>query len=314
MNPISVISGVETQTTGRLAVDWAAAIILFFAAIFAIHFIRRAYRQPKRVGGTPSEVPGNSVKAFDIVQRAFHWSLFAILGLVMLTGVAIFAPGTFNVLLQAFGVVGTSASATVLNIQLHTDMIWLLLGLIVIHIIWDVAVSRTGKAMVPWKADFGDTLTRMKSFLGFGPSEQPRHGKYDAFMKIFHWGLAICLVALGITGIYLWNPYSLMPAMSPGFENLMRLLHDFFAFVLIGLVAGHIYFAVLPVNWPVLRMIFTGKISSETYNHDFDSKRWPLKGTAASAKPMKDPTPTIAAGGKATQVVAERPKDVQADI
>jgi len=313
LNPISILqstvlqSNIESQTSGRLAVDWAAAIVLFFVAIFTIHFIRRAYRQPKRIGGTTVEVP-EKVKAFDIVQRAFHWSLFAILGLTMLTGVAIFAPGSFNVLLQAFGVTGTTASATSIDITLHTDMIWLLLGLIVIHIIWDVAVSRTGKTIVPGKTDVSDTLTRVKGFLGFGPSVQPKHGKYDAFMKLFHWGLGLCLVILGITGIYLWNPYGLFPAITPGFENTLRLLHDIFAFLLVGLVAGHIYFAILPVNWPVLRMIFTGTISGETYNHDFDSNRWHPKERVTSSAAEKAATPAVVTPGKASQALTDPTK------
>jgi cytochrome b subunit of formate dehydrogenase len=313
LNPISVLHSAVlqtnslSQTSGRLAVDWAAAIVLFFAAVFAIHFIRRAYRQPKRVGGTPVEVPGNKVKAFDIVQRAFHWSLFGILGLVMLSGVAIFAPGTFNVLLQAFGVVGTTAQGTSVDIAWHTDMLWLLLGLIVIHVIWDLAVTRTGKTIVPGKADFKDTLTRVKGFFGMGPSEQPRHGKYDAFMKIFHWGLGLSLVILGITGIYLWNPYGLFPATTPAFENLLRLLHDIFAFLLVGLVAGHIYFAVLPINWPVLRMMFTGTISGETYNHDFDSHRWPLKKQASP--PAKAAAPKVAAPNRVAQALTDSAKN-----
>jgi hypothetical protein len=31
----------------------------------------------------------------------------------------------------------------------------------------------------------------------------------------------------------------------------------------------------------VLRSIFTGTISGEAYNHDYDSSRWPLKKKAA---------------------------------
>ncbi|MDG6904560.1 MAG: cytochrome b/b6 domain-containing protein [Nitrososphaerota archaeon] len=307
MNPIivpqlSVLSNVESSTSGRLATDWAAAIILFFAAVFAIHFIRRAYRQPKRVGGTPVEIAGNKVKAFDIVQRAFHWSLFGILGLVMLSGVAIFAPGTFNALLQAFGAVGSTAQATQVDVALHTDMLWLLLGLVVIHLVWDIVAARSTKTIVPRKADFSDTMTRVKGFFGFGPSIQPRHGKYDAFMKLFHWGLTLCLVILGISGLYLWNPYGLLPAVTPAFESTMRLLHDIFAFLLIGLVAGHIYFAVLPVNWPVLRMVILGSVSGETYNHDFDSRRWPVKEAGAAAAPAKVAAPVVTPTVKATQV------------
>jgi cytochrome b subunit of formate dehydrogenase len=300
----------------RLSSEWAAAIILFFVAIFAIHFVRRAYRQPTRVGGAPVDVPGNTVKTFDLVERAFHWSLFIILGLVALTGVAIFSAGTFAILLQAFGVSGTTAAVTASNVALHTDMLWLLLGLIVIHVVWDVAVVRSGRTVVPGRADIHDTLTRLKGFLGMGRSVQPRHGKYDAFMKLFHWGLALCLVVLGVTGLYLWNPYALMPTMSPGFENTLRILHDIFAFLLIGLIFGHIYFGVLPINWPVLRAIFTGTISGDAFNHDYDSTRWAPKGVAPPVTPAAAPTanppttgepPGVAPAGREGQTMALPP-------
>jgi len=293
------------STAGRLSADWAAAIILFFVAVFAIHFVRRAYRQPKRVGGSAVEVPNNTVKAFDIVERLFHWSLFIILGMVMLSGVSIFAPGQFNSLLEAFGVAGSSAAAVTAAIAWHTDMLWLLLGLIVIHIVWDLAVARSGKQILPYGSDVKDTATRLIGFLGFGPSVQPRHGKYDAFMKLFHWGLVLCLVVLGISGLYLWNPYGYMPTTTPGFESTLRLLHDIFAFLLIGLVAGHIYFAVLPINWPVLRSIMTGTISGDAYNHDFDSSRWPLK-KAKEAKAPEAPAAPAPAAAPATPAAATK--------
>ncbi|MGA2199625.1 MAG: cytochrome b/b6 domain-containing protein [Nitrososphaerales archaeon] len=305
MDPLSVLQSTILQSSsttnssgGRLPVDWAAAIVLFFIAIFAVHFVRRAYRQPPRSGGTPVEVPGNVVKAFDLVERLFHWALFMTLGLVMVSGIALYFPGSFNFILQAFGVAGTSAQDTAANLLWHTDMLWLLLGLIVIHVIWDLAVARSGKLILPYKSDVSDTWTRMIGFFGFGPKTQPRHGKYDAFMKLFHWGLVLCLVLLGVTGLYLWSPYGIMPSLSPSFENTLRLLHDIFAFLLVGLVAGHVYFAVLPVNWPVLRSIFTGTISGDAYNHDIDSSRWPLKKQKAPAPapaPQTGPAPAMAA-------------------
>jgi cytochrome b subunit of formate dehydrogenase len=297
----------QSQTSGRLPLEYAAALILLFAAVFVVHFVRRAYRQPKRIGGTPMEVPGNTVKAFDIVERLFHWSLFITLGLVMVSGVAIYLPGTFNFLLSAFGVAGTNAAQTAADLAWHTDMLWLLLGLIAIHIVWDLAVARTGKTIIPRGHDIKDTMIRVQGFLGVGPSVQPRHGKYDAFMKLFHWGLVLCLVVLGISGLYLWSPYGIMPTISPSLESTLRLFHDFFAFLLIGLVAGHIYFAILPINWPVLRSILTGTISGDAYNHDFDSSRWTPKKQKAAAAPAAQasgPAPTMVASGAGNDVKA----------
>ncbi len=322
MNLLGILQSVgldtdtQSQSAGRLQVEYAAALVLLFAAVFAVHFVRRAYRQPKRIGGTPMEVPGNTVKAFDLVERLFHWSLFITLGLVMVSGVAIYLPGSFNFLLSAFGVAGTAAAQTAADLAWHTDMLWLLLGLIAIHIVWDLAVSRTGKTIIPRGHDIKDTMVRVQGFLGLGPSVQPRHGKYDAFMKLFHWGLVLCLVVLGISGLYLWSPYSIMPTISPSFESALRLWHDVFAFLLIGLVAGHIYFAILPINWPVLRSIMTGTISGDAYNHDFDSSRWTPKKKAAAAAPAPQssgPAPAMAAAGTGNEVKAGPPGGVKDD-
>jgi len=316
LQSVGLDTDTQSQSAGRLQVEYAAALVLLFAAIFAVHFIRRAYRQPKRIGGTPMEVPGNAVKAFDIVERLFHWSLFIILGLVMVSGVAIYLPGSFNFLLSAFGVAGTATAQSAADLAWHTDMLWLLLGLIAIHIVWDLAVARTGKYIIPGTSDIRDTGTRVKGFFGLGPSVQPRHGKYDAFMKLFHWGLVLCLVILGISGLYLWNPYGIMPTIAPSLESTLRLLHDIFAFLLIGLVAGHIYFAILPINWPVLRSIMTGTISGDAYNHDFDSSRWTPKKKAAAAAPAPQssgPAPTMAAAGAGNEVKAGPPGGVKDD-
>jgi len=295
--PFLQVEGNASSTTSgsvatRLPVIYAEVIILVFIAAILVHFVRRSYHQPARVGGTPVEVPGDSVKVFDLVERLIHWSLFIVLGLVMVSGISLFFPGTANYVLEAFGVAGTAAAATQANLLWHTDMIWLLLGIIVIHVIWDLAIARGWSYQVVRRYDISDTMTRTKSFLGVGPKVQPRHGKFDFFMKAYHWGLAGCLVILGISGIYLWNPYGLIGAMSPGFEYDLRVFHDVFAFLLVGLIAMHIYFGVEPINWPILRSMVTGTISGEVYNHDYDSSRWPLKKPKAAASPPVTTTTT----------------------
>jgi len=310
--PVLQVEGNSSTTSSltsvtRLPLVYAEAIVLIFVAALLVHFVRRSYHQPARVGGTPVEVPGDSVKVFDLVERLIHWSLFIVLGLLMVSGIAIFVPGSFNYVLEAFGVAGSSTTATASNLLWHTDMVWLLLGLIVIHIVWDLVVARGWSYQVIRKSDFSDMATRSKSFLGLGPKVQPRHGKFDFFMKAFHWSLAGCLVILGITGIYLWNPYGLIGAMSPGFEYTMREIHDIFAFLLVGLVAMHIYFAIEPINWPVLRSMVTGTISGEAYNHDYDSARWPLKKKKAQAPPAAPaPAPSPAPAGTPAMATSEK--------
>lgn len=259
----------------RLPVEIAFLIVLLFVAAYTVHWFRRAFREGTPTGPPPTvvDVPVNRVKAYDLVQRLFHWTNFVVLGIMVLTGISIFLPGPFYSILSLFGITDTNAV-----IVTHTTFVWALLVLIIIHVAWDTAVARGWANIWVGKADMVDLKKRTKNFLGIS-KEYPREGKYDFFMKSFHWGLTVCLVALGITGIYFMNPLpSLVPIPNLGYEMeyIFRLVHDLFAFLLVGLIIGHIYFAILPVNWPILGEIVVGTLSREFYLKHFDGIRWPL--------------------------------------
>ncbi|MDG6901402.1 MAG: cytochrome b/b6 domain-containing protein [Nitrososphaerota archaeon] len=265
----------------RLPTDYAAATVLFFVAIFAVHYVRRAFREPHPVGARAAiEIPEGPVKAFDIVQRLFHWSLFVTLGLVTLTGINIYYTGALNFFLAPFGVADVISS-----MYWHTTLLWLLLSILIIHMAWDVAVARSTGQILPKGRDVKQTFTRLLNFFG-ATNDYPKHGKYDVFMKTAHWGMALCMVVLGISGLYMWNPYGYFPTISPDFNSLLTIFHDFFAFLFVGLIIGHVYFAVLPVNWPMLRSIVTGTVAREEYLDEFDTSMWPaVRGKAGKAPP-----------------------------
>ena len=264
----------------RLPYDYAAATVLFFVAIFAVHYVRRAFREPHPKGGRATvEIPDGPVAAYDIVQRLFHWSLFVVLGLVALTGINIYYTGALNFFLAPFGVADVISS-----MYWHVTLLWLLLAILVIHIVWDVTVARTTKQILPWGRDVKQTFTRLLNFFG-ATEDYPKHGKYDVFMKTAHWGMALCMVVLGITGFYMWNPYGFFPTMAPDFNSLLTILHDFFAFLFIGLIIGHVYFGLLPVNWPMMRSIIAGTVSRDEYLDEFDTSMWPaVRGKAPAVK------------------------------
>ncbi|MCL5067127.1 MAG: cytochrome b/b6 domain-containing protein [Thaumarchaeota archaeon] len=291
----------QVTPVSRLPLEYAAVIVLLFVAMGVVHWARRAYRQPVKETGqsVKAEEAEGMVKAFDIVERLYHWSLFVVTGLLVLTGVSIFVPGVFDSLLAAFGV--TSAAGLFLW---HTDMVWALLGLLAIHIVWDLVVKRGWKNIWIGVKDIKDSGVRAKNFFGLTP-KYSKPGKYDIFMKTLHWGMAVSLVVLGITGLFFMNPYGLLPTISPGLGYLFTELHDIFAFLFIGMVIGHIYFAVIPVNWPVLRAIFTGNISKEAYSKEYDSERWPL----TREKPAKK-----APAGPETPVPLTRATDVDSQV
>jgi cytochrome b subunit of formate dehydrogenase len=208
---------------------------------------------------------------FDIVQRLFHWANFMLLGLMALTGVALFLPGVIDAFLAPLGIREFAS-----KVYWHVNIAWGLLLLIAVHIVWDTAVARGWGNIWPTRRDFSDAGTRTRNFLGLS-HDYPRSPKYDLFMKSFHWGLTVSLIILGITGLYFWNPFGLFPGLSYNAEFLFRLLHDFFAFLLIGLIIGHMYFALIPVNWPILKAMVIGYITLDDYLKHFGMTKWKPK-------------------------------------
>jgi cytochrome b subunit of formate dehydrogenase len=204
---------------------------------------------------------------FDLVQRLFHWADFMVLGLMALTGVGMLS-GSVDAFLAPLGVSGFAG-----KVYWHVTLAWGLLMLILLHVFWDMVVARGWRNIIPTRGDFVDAGTRARNFLGL-TQDYPRSPKYDMFMKAFHWGLTVSLIILGVTGLYFWNPYGLFPGLSYRVEFLFRLLHDFFAFLLLGLIIGHMYFALLPVNWPILKGMVVGYITSEDFMKHFSLGKW----------------------------------------
>jgi cytochrome b subunit of formate dehydrogenase len=266
----------------RLSPEIFTAIVLLFIAAYVVHWFRRAFRQPHP---TPviveMEVPQEKVPAFDIVQRLFHWLTFTFLGIMTLTGVALLYPSLFNPFLTPLGIEGTRAI-----IFWHVNLAWALLGLLIIHVIWDVGVKRGWWDMWIGLKDLSDGWLRTKHFLGLVREYKPVP-KYDIFMKTFHWGLTVSLIVLGVTGLYFWNPYGLIPHIPYELELTFRVLHDLFAALMIGMVIGHVYFAVLPVNWPILKAMVTGWISRDFYVKHFDPSRWKIVKQVKKAEVKK---------------------------
>jgi cytochrome b subunit of formate dehydrogenase len=188
-----------------------------------------------------------------------------------LTGVALFLPGLIDAFLAPLGIRGFAS-----KVYWHVTLAWGLLALIAIHVVWDTLVARGWGNIWPTRRDFSDAQTRARNFLGLS-HDYPRSPKYDLFMKGFHWSLTVSLIVLGITGLYFWNPYGLFPGLSYNTELLFRLLHDFFGFLLLGLIIGHMYFALIPVNWPILTAMVIGYIKAGDYLKHFGMTKWKPK-------------------------------------
>lgn len=108
----------------------------------------------------------------------------------------------------------------------------------------------------------------------------PRPGKYPLMQKLFHWGIAVWILVLIVTGLLMlakldtpfWqrNPYWLSDAT----WGIIYTVHGYFALTTIALVMMHIYFAVRPDKIFLLRSMILGWITHREYLDNHDPRHW----------------------------------------
>ena len=238
----------------------AYGTLVFFSGLLIVHWLRRTFGRSEitEVGPTATV----EIRFFDRFQRLYHWgTTFAFLG-VLFTGIALYDPATFEPIIQVLGL--PFHGFFPLWVTVHVGFSLALAILLGAHIVWDVAKLRSMRKMLPDRQDFRDALTRTRNFLNL-TSEYPRMGKYDAFMKSFHLYLPIAFIVLGLTGIYQYFfapwwlfPFQLHDQIEPFWKPTA--IHDFFGFLLVAVVVGHTYFALLRINRPLLQAILSGKL------------------------------------------------------
>jgi Rieske Fe-S protein/cytochrome b subunit of formate dehydrogenase len=241
-------------------------LVLGFLTVFALHYYRRRNSSPS--SALPEkEWSTTTVIAFTGLQRAVHWSLALILGLLAISGYEVFFLP--NVSEHPF---------TLSFLLMHEDVSVFLLLVLVIHSVIDTLSARSdgfrSMTMHP-RSDLKKIMGRLRVSLGLD-QETSKEGKYDVLMRGYHWTLLALLVVLGVTGIYFWDPYNLIPAngLPPSLFSTFLNLHVYSSDLLVGLAIGHIYFSLLPVNRPLLSSMVSGEMDPEYYNRHYDSDLW----------------------------------------
>lgn len=196
-----------------------------------------------------------------LVDRLYHW-LMAIAVLVLM---------------------GT-AFLPILGIKFAwVDIHWisgLLLTLLVLFHTVRAVAWQDWRSMTIYPSDVRDIWRALRGILGTGGAEPARPGKYDALQKLYHLGMALLVLAVVVSGLLmllkidtpLWrrNPY--------WFGNdtwgIIYAVHGFAAMAMVTMVMIHIYFALRPDEWHLLRSMFRGWISRKEYAEHHDADRW----------------------------------------
>jgi cytochrome b subunit of formate dehydrogenase len=253
-----------THTTNPALV---IGIAVFIAGFSLVHLARR-WRQLRGRVDLSEDV------TFSKMQRAMHWTIGPGCAALLLTGLPVY--------LAQFSVnppVPTPLNFFYWGYQValwRTAHIYLALAVVaavLIHSGWDAfRVKSSAKIARVSRGDFREAWRRGLDFLGFSKQPSPRPTpKYDFFHKAFHWTLIALGAFLLVSGLVEWEAIRVngVPVfvLLDRFNNtlmdgFLRTGHLVAAMLFAGLVALHVYFAVLPQNRPLLRAMSLGSSRS----------------------------------------------------
>jgi Ni/Fe-hydrogenase 1 B-type cytochrome subunit len=258
MSPFRYGSDYDTDVVAQQLLSASVWLLMALVGIFlAVHLLRRSFGHP--ISSDPVEkLPSNlRLLKYEAGARLYHWgNTIVVLGLT-LSGVALFAPGSFD------------AGPWLLIHEVAAVAFVALLGL---HV---VVAPRRGDARSMWfeRRDVRDLRIIAANFLGRSHS-YPAFGKYDPLQKVYHALLTLLATGVIVSGAYLLVSAETWATFSHGWMRAMRVTHDVTAFPFLGIVVGHVYFGVIRVNWPLLVSMCTGRLRGSSFNLYHDARRW----------------------------------------
>ena len=240
-----------------------------------IHAARRAFGSPIFIDSqnkngqlhSREEKAEGLVYRYTVPQRLFHWANALSVLALTITGLAIYIPAYFSFL----------NIQTVTWFSIHVYTVGFFLLFIVFHTVYDSFVLDLFSNMWFGREERQRLVLILKNFFGL-TRQYPKFSKFNPGQILYHWAIALNLLALFITGIVIWKPLRfLFPLRLLGFGwefiFINRILHDLFTATLMALWIGHIYFGLfIKENWKEAASIIKGTVPLPEYEKYHESQ------------------------------------------
>ncbi len=268
-----------------LRIPFTEIALAGFIAAYIIHYVLRGRKQGSvHIRHEYQSLETNApVQAYDRTQRLVHWLIAGIFLFLTATGFEIYLFPNLAVF-----------HFSVFSLLWHEYFSFGLILLLAIHTFHELYSRRSLRLIVFTARDARLMMQRVGRFAR-GLLEQERTGKYDPYKKIYHASLGLATGVLAVTGVYLWDPLRLLPVQGlPAYVATGFLVAHIYASVLVlGLVAGHIYFSALPQNRPLIRAITRGTLSPQFFSVHYDSSVWKPNAVKAKASVVSKLTASL---------------------
>lgn len=238
-----------------------AAVLCFLTVVLfaGLHALRRSTGQPRSTEHFPPDAFPERAARYEIGARLYHWGNAVFVIVLAISGYALFVPGVMK---PAAGgwlrIHEWAAAAFAAGILVHA-----------------VAAPFKGEGRAMWfeGRDWRDMRTIVSNFLG-RTRQYPAFGKYDPFQKLYHAAVVLLSACVIASGCVLTVSAEVWTTVPRDLLRWMRLLHDVSAVSFVSIVAGHVYFGVIRVNWPTLGSIVTGRLSGAYLRLYHSPQRW----------------------------------------
>ena len=241
--------------------SWSTVlVILLLGVVFAgLHLPRRSLGAPVFMNGDSAPTDPHGFERWELGARLYHWGNLLFLLLLIVSGIALFLPGTW-------------AEPGISWLLVHEIGAGLFtLGLLA-HIVAAVWLSDL-RGMWFGRGDWRDLKTFVRYYSGAGHN-LPKSGKFDVLQKIYHAFLTLLSIAAIFTGVSLFLNAEVLASLSHGWMRWQRLVHDSSATLFLLVILGHLYVRLAKLNWPKLRSMFTGDLTRAEFDREHDWRRW----------------------------------------
>ena len=244
-------------------VTWLVGLLLLslVAVMMGVVLLRRAFGKARRSSSGSPPPAGATFEKYEIGARLWHLGLVGIIGALVLSGAAFFAPGIIPGPVPIIGL-------TWLFVHLAFAVMFML-GLIV-HVIKAPMIE----PRQIWfdRRDWDHLVASARYYLG-QPHEVPKQGKYGFWSKVFHVMLVLLTIMMLVSGISLSLDTLGWAQIDQNWQRKQRLLHDFGTYGFVALIVGHVFWQLLK-SWSQQKAMVTGTVDSATFaaHHDWD--RW----------------------------------------
>lgn len=248
----------------KLALGTVIALLSLVVAFIGFHLFRRAFGTPAMEPAEESP-PGAASKfqRYTLGGRLYHWGIFAVLFMLLLSGAAFYLPGDIFPLDRIIGISW---------LLVHVVFAGIFILFVIIHM--GYAIFDTGlRNMLFHRGDGKDLSRRVIFYLGSRTS-LPRHGKFDAVQKAYHLLLILFTLVMIVTGISLFLSSEVLASLDLNWLRWQRLLHDVFALLFLAVIIGHIYMRLLARRRARLASMITGNLSRHEFEREYDWRLW----------------------------------------